>query len=78
MREMNAIVAGRVVPTSMYVDKTLLATGERKMAISFIHEAASTLSLEIEDDIGERVALENIIVDFECAGAYLARSGVNL
>src|SRR6202034_1672136 len=37
-----------------------------------------SLALEIEDDVGEGVALENVLVDFECTGSDVGSVSMHL
>jgi hypothetical protein len=51
MREMDAVVAGGVVPAAVDVDCTV-AGGEREMTVGLIDETTGALSFEVEDDVG--------------------------
>src|SRR5580692_7863994 len=65
---MDAVVARCVVPASVHIDKALLAPRKSQVAICLVYQAACSLTLEVENDIGESVALKNIVIDFEWAG----------
>ncbi|WP_254063544.1 hypothetical protein [Granulicella sp. S190] len=48
------------------------------MTIYLIHLTTGTLAFEVKDDVGECLALEEIIIDVEGAGVYFACGGLNL
>ena len=78
MREMNPVVACSVIPSTMHVDKLALLAGQRQMAIGLVKVAAGALPLEVENDVGKRIALQDIFVNLEGAGTDLCSARRNL
>src|SRR5579875_1777993 len=68
MREMNAVVAGGVIPAAVYVEKSARILRGGQMPIGAIHIAAGALRLEIEEDVGEGPALQQIFANLKIAG----------
>ena len=64
MREMNPVIAGGVIPSAMYIHKSAMIR-QRKMSIRLIKKSTRALSLEIENNIRKRIALQNIVIDFK-------------
>ena len=67
MRQVNAVIAGRIVPAAMHVYRAR-PVGQRKMTIGAIHVAAGALAFEVEDHVGQRRPLQQIVVNLEAAG----------
>lgn len=72
MRHVNAIVACRVIPSSVHIDKSILTAGKLQVAIRLVDQSTRSLALEIEGNVGERVALKNVVRDLKCAGTHFA------
>src|ERR1700760_4799457 len=68
MREMNAVIAGRVIPATVKVGKAG-AIGQLEMAVSAIEIPARALPFEVINDVGKCLSLEQIVFDDEDGGA---------
>src|SRR6266567_6754128 len=64
---MDAVVACRVVPATVNVDKGSWRSGHCQAPVGLVERPARSLPLEIEDDIGERIAFQNVVLDFKRA-----------
>jgi hypothetical protein len=49
MREVNPVVAGGVIPTSVHIDKSSVPTRERQVAVCLIDQTTGPLPLEVEE-----------------------------
>ena len=74
MRQVNAVIAGCIVPAAVHVYGAR-SVGQREMPIGAIHVAAGALTLEVEDHVGQRRPLQQVVVDLEAAGTDDAVSG---
>ena len=60
VRQMNPIVAGRVIPAAMHIHK-VVSPGQRQMPIRLIYQPARALPFEVVNDVRERLPLQQII-----------------
>src|ERR1700733_12435113 len=74
MRQVNAVIAGRVIPATVHVYRAR-SVGQRKMPIGAIYVAAGALAFKVEDNVGQRRPLQQIVVNLEAAGTDDAISG---
>lgn len=65
MGEMDAVVAGGVIPPTMYIDIAATLARNLQMAIGFVKESARALAFEVVDDVRQRIAFENIVFNRE-------------
>jgi len=77
VREMDAVVAGGVVPAAVDIDEAGFACGEGEMAVSLVEVAGGALAFEVEDDVREGVAFEEVVGDVEDAGGCFAAGRVD-
>jgi len=68
VREVNAVVAGGVVPAAVDVDEAGFACGEGEVTVGLVEVAGGALAFEVEDDVRKGVAFEEVVGDVEGAG----------
>jgi len=67
MREMNAVVAGGVIPAAVDIHGAM-AAGQGEMTIGAIHVAAGSLPFEVEEDVGQGRPFQHVVLNLEAAG----------
>jgi hypothetical protein len=58
MREVFAVVAGRIPPAAMRIQELARRAGHGEVPVGALHLSSGALALEIVDDAGERIALQ--------------------
>ena len=65
MREMNAVVAARVVPAAVDVHRLAVRPLKREIAVGLIVDTRLPLSLEVEQHVRDGEPLDDVLLDFE-------------
>src|ERR1700751_1654877 len=73
---MNAVVTRRVIPSAAQINEAA-AIRQPQMCVGTVEITACPLTLEVINDTRQCLALENIVVNLEFAGADLPSAGLN-